>query len=698
MVMDIDPLSHTDSSKRARVSPLLSSTSYTNDTTLYSTSPKNPLDDDVFMMSAGFFTQPNQYDYINTQHINPHTPPRQDRTLDNTFNNEYAHDTNLLTYQSIDQPIPQFRDLSNSTHNYTNLPSNQFNNDTNLSSHPLYYNFDGTPISFAQNSYSSVHTIDNRADTDSPLHSAVPHSRKRSYIPSTTRHNNASGSANMQVSPYTNTSTSPIMATLTRNASCQSSSINNELFDASITTQLNEFTLPHVQQANDDNVDLDSLPVLNEMTANAQQQHISYNNTNSTPINSSRRNDRVPVGGVVLTQESPLNYYSPKSSQPSMQRARSVQSSLSNNNHIQPNNTTPYNQHTNHSLSTCTDPNTCQSLDCVSHRVDQLDVNHSTSDKKSDSHNDRVATPLISAEPKKNKHLLKDRERRAKIKHGVDHLRSLLEVSADMKTDQSSVIHFACTYITQQNQTIAMLKAKLNNINSDDNTSKFDTNSTDSNNNDMNTGILSSTHINTTQLYRQMNDSNICMYRLSESTCSIIEVNTVVEHTTGFHSSVLLHKPMCSRPIGWHLYHLPTLSMINTYLQTGRVIKQEHVSTLPYTQPADVIHDITQLPINLRSSALSEYFPHACSEVSDQLKPTDSYTIHVAQLQAQYLTQTLTQLSSGQGIKLLCRQNTAMNECIESIVTLCLLGHSAQQAGCIVMLQQAQQRMVYNNK
>lgn len=256
-----------------------------------------------------------------------------------------------------------------------------------------------------------------------------------------------------------------------------------------------------------------------------------------------------------------------------------------------------------------------------------------------------------------------------------------------MKSDQSSVIHFACTYINQQNQLIAELKDKINKLqnNNNNNNSSNSIDSTKSENDNSNTAmspttssspiesLTSSALQSNTVLYKHIQDTQSSLYRISIDNGAVTEVNNMVEISTGYHRSVILNKPMCSRPLCWQLYYLPTQGQINQSNNSSydnynnmSMVKQEDDSYVNSSNNDIQITDINDLPYDLTEDQLTPLFPSHCFKLNQQTRyNTDSTTRQLTMQQITYLINLLNQNING--IKLLCRINTAMNETMEFI-------------------------------
>ena len=642
-------------------------------------SPLQSLDDDVFMMSNSFLSIPDVY-----------TAPA---LSGNTGGRLTSGGSSEFQQTQLPQPM-QLSSMQSPKDQQQQQQQHQ------QSQPDIWYNADGTVISFNSTPLFNSHESTPPASASS---NSNVHGRKRSVQQSQTfTTQQQQQQLQLQNSPV-------VMATL-----------NGK---------------PQQQQQND-LTSTQTLPSLQDLLSSYQRQssNVSTGSNFSSSSRPHRRESFNIVGGVVLANDVTYSSSHPSPRNiPVAVRARSVHTGPSSSTSSSSSTAAAaVSSHSSHHVSPlaipvhasgvpCTgDTGDCQSVECVlSNRVTALDVVDEPGD-------DGTTQPLSpsgggkgggnsSGRPKKNKHLMKDRERRAKIKHGVEHLRSLLALGTEAKTDQASIVHYSVTHITKQNDEIDQLKLQLKaatehlasmklggagNVN--DAPKRLSSSMTSSN---IGGGVLdddsaAAAAASVSPIYRQLKESQIGMYRIA-LTGGILEINGVVEQTSGFHHSALVGRFMCGMPFRWILCQVSSRSCLQSVKQENSILQQmSQQQNYGACMMNDTVTSIHALPTRLHKPQLQPFFPSHCAGLPPLTSTDGGHNNMIAAYAGQqcaHLVAVLSNLPSTQGLKLLCRHRTAFGECLEAIVTVCLLSNSNSAADCIVMLTPQEQRRINND-
>jgi len=203
-------------------------------------------------------------------------------------------------------------------------------------------------------------------------------------------------------------------------------------------------------------------------------------------------------------------------------------------------------------------------------------------------------------------------------------------------------------------------------------------------------------------IYDQLTNNNICIYCISlDGRC--IGVNSVVENVSGFHCSALIGKALCSRPLRWRLFYIPTRNHIQQMMDlAGAKCEQrmspswknnESVAGQGFSfEGMESITDVNDLPNTLQDSHLLNFCPSKFSIVPPALPYDSKLVLDTARQQCTHLKSALSKLPPNHGLKLLLRHSTALDEQLEAIATVCVLDTAAHRPGCFIVLAPTETR------
>jgi len=168
---------------------------------------------------------------------------------------------------------------------------------------------------------------------------------------------------------------------------------------------------------------------------------------------------------------------------------------------------------------------------------------------------------------KKLKHQLTDRQRRAKIKEGMDALKSLVPLEPNQKADQATIVASSVTLVRDLKDEVRELREKLKQmeIEKREQESKYETKKY----------ALTHHHTGTSQpgrsgsslstaplssLMASLNGAGVSMWRIGTSG-EMLEVNLVFELISGFSAAEVVGQSPCSAPLHGSLSVIPSAFM-----------------------------------------------------------------------------------------------------------------------------------------